>query len=681
VSDACVQPLLKQVFAIAGLVLLIFSAFTVAMPHFLFRASAYSPVGSCFPSPSNVTISSPILWENLSCSHTGNVLFSGSGSFTLINSTLIQSGGVVNFSNFSTLKMQNSTLNLGFGSLVVTNNASAVVSESVIAGGTLSLANAAIFASGNSSSLDLNSLLSSGATRFELSSTTANIASGGIVNFFGYSISLTDSNFLASSLSRVVLEGSSSLSAVGSSIINQVGTSVPGSATLNVTGGATFLQNSLIEASGAAYFGYNVQASSNLLVGGLNSLQVSHSQILSGQSSQHGVYSSSLLKLVSDANISVSGSLLQSVSQNTSFVIAANSPPSIAHYIWLNQSTLEAQQSPGSLTLSATQEVALNGSTIDCNQTVMSVLTYQFWVTSTTIKSPDVSGPPRGLVTLINTTMPALSFRNFSSYAEYGILLVHVVNSSVSLSAAQGTPGAQVSVLDTSTSLLDYSGITNATGWVQIPTLLVSSNSTGFLNRTSYVVEASVGSKGSSQVLVSPTPSVYYATVVDPGTLYYPYSLSFVNGVTPVTQYIYFVSNAYPLDIFNNATYSQIDFKTVGLTGYTFSFTVIYPNSFTRVVPSVTVDGAKASVTSSQLNSTYSSIQFSMPSGTHAVALSYQAPPQNYYYNTSPTFTPGVGVIVGVVCLAVVGRFLLVLYVRKQEKKEVSSSASMREEE
>src|SRR5438132_1011807 len=70
--------------------LLVLSAVSILFPP-AYGSASPTPSGSCFLS-GPVTVNTTVAWANLRCTHDGPLTIAGSGSLTLINSSLVQSG-------------------------------------------------------------------------------------------------------------------------------------------------------------------------------------------------------------------------------------------------------------------------------------------------------------------------------------------------------------------------------------------------------------------------------------------------------------------------------------------------------------------------------------------------------------------------------------------------------------
>ena len=69
---------------------------------------------------------------------------------------------------------------------------------------------------------------------------------------------------------------------------------------------------------------------------------------------------------------------------------------------------------------------------------------------------------------------------------------------------------------------------------------------------------------------------------------YYTYPIQFAVGA-PQT-FVGIRTNAYPLNFVNNASFSQLDFDTIGPLGPNYTFTIVYPANFTTTQLTVKVD-------------------------------------------------------------------------------------------
>jgi hypothetical protein len=120
------------------------------------------------------------------------------------------------------------------------------------------------------------------------------------------------------------------------------------------------------------------------------------------------------------------------------------------------------------------------------------------------------------------------------------------------------------------------------------------------------------------------------------------------------------VSNATPLFLSNNPSGSSLSFSTLGVSGGTYAFVIIYPKNITLQPFSLMVDGVPTSA-SSRTNSTHFFTFFTVPSGNHNFSLGY-FPPTSTYGIQYPKFYPGAGTVAAVLIIAAAGIASLFLY-------------------
>ncbi len=154
------------------------------------------------------------------------------------------------------------------------------------------------------------------------------------------------------------------------------------------------------------------------------------------------------------------------------------------------------------------------------------------------------------------------------------------------------------------------------------------------------------------------------SSTVETNLNYFSYALQYSVGI-PVS-YLGIYTNSYPLNFVNNASYSELDFNTVGSVGTNYTFVLIYPANFTTAPLTVSVDQLPLKDVKITSNATYYFATFSIPSGYHEVALSYVSPNSNYIYQVNPILNPSASVIAAVVLLLIVGTVFIFYYVRRQ---------------
>ena len=455
---------------------------------------------------------------------------------------------------------------------------------------------------------------------------------------------------------------------------------------LSVLGGSVSVSGSTVSSSCIGYYGYSPATFSNLTVSSNLSQSIVNSKLLAGNNGAYGIYSESQLLLYSLQNMSVISSLVQSVSNEAFIKVIANNPGNVDHNINLDHMTLETSDSPGNVTLASNYGLQMNDSDIDANSSIVSLEVYLLTSYDSSISSQLILGGTQiGTAYLYNTTSLGINETSpgklrTEAYYQYGWFQIHTITNT-------STPiaNASISILDSSTGQLEYSTTSNSSGWAEIPALIYSNNASGILNQSSYIVQATAGSTSSSQLIV-PTADSFNTTVVlgAPVDLFnYPIgnitsSLGNLNyeafpvqvffGQTGQTNnYLGILSNAAPLNFYNNVTHSQLDFSTSGSTGSTYYFTAIYPKNLSTIPITVEVNGVATTV-QVRSNSTFYFATFSVPSGPNSIALSFVSPNGQYIYTVFPYFYPTMIVMVVVVILAAVGGTFLILYARQKDR-------------
>jgi len=733
------------------------------------RSSAQStPTGTCFPN-GPVVLSNVTFWENLQCIHSGTITINGTGSLTMVNSSLVQevvnaTPSDLNLSSYAQLVMQSSTLNLGgIGSLLVSGNASASLTTSGLVNSSVLLSNVGKLSANNTSFLDLNGLNStslaslyindssvdiasqyfsflagttvvpvtengivqisgdttvdiSGST-FEASNTTevqmntlqALVLDSQIINYNITNFSLGNSSFTNAQTSIVDSQISSSLTAnvtIGSPLANstteifssqlllshafsqnvliygtaaltidnstinaQVGSTIEAFGTLLLYGGVVSVLDSNLSSSTFDYYGYASVAASNLVVNSTLFFNIISSQLLSGQSSQPGLYSTSHLILNSGANMTVEGTSIQSNAlTNNSILVRSSFPPNFIHNMTLSKDNIEAGPNPSNVTFSSGYGLLMNSTSLNVipNSTI-SVNTYQLTSYNSVIPGNITVGSSVAYAYFYNTSVNDIVGLKTGTYQNFEWLFVHVLSNGSTQSNVQG---AIVSLLDPNDSSIVYSGVTNSSGWAKISVLQAESNATYSINQTSYVVQAQSGGLLSNEAYLTTNNTSYATLILNPSTggnqnlNYFSYVLSYNIGVPVMTMGVY--TNAYPLNFVNNASFSQVDFNTVGGTGTNYTFVIAYPANFTIATLSVYLDQVPLKTVTETSNKTYYFATFTVPSGYHSVELSYVSPNSNFIYQVNPILSPGVSVILAVILLLIVGSIFIFYYVRRQ---------------
>ncbi|MFI5420931.1 MAG: hypothetical protein ACHQ1H_08185, partial [Nitrososphaerales archaeon] len=185
---------LESVFLKRVLLLSIFFLFLIASPVFFEMlpessisthlpgvSFAQTPSGTCFAN-GPVVVTSAISWTDLNCVHIGSISFNGTGSLTMLNSSLVQE--VVNatpsdivLTSTSQLSLVDSTLNLGgIGVLQITANSVAKLDRSGIVNASIILSNVGQLSANDSSYLNINGLNSTSLGSMTFDSSIVNLA-------------------------------------------------------------------------------------------------------------------------------------------------------------------------------------------------------------------------------------------------------------------------------------------------------------------------------------------------------------------------------------------------------------------------------------------------------------------------------------------------------------------------
>ncbi|MGI0090255.1 MAG: hypothetical protein ACREBS_00970 [Nitrososphaerales archaeon] len=776
-------------FVLALLILLFPSPLVQFFPS---SGGASGPVGACLPYGA-LFISNANYLANLQCTHVGTMTLNGTGSITLVNSTLIEQAGAglgngLILAGFSQITLLNSTLNLnGTGVLSLSANSTAKFSESELVNGNLLLANNAVFSSNHSSYLSMLHFATSNLASFVANSTTINLLSGGNATVSGSVFSLDDSslsiqnsrsvllnaavddilgssivdsnvsrlgignfsqsttilsstitssnvenfslgdtaNFTSTSMLTILdskilnsnvsfmsigASGSSSITTLNSSSVNcaeLIGSSVvklfggksiiiSNSTLLNqaisetneraatfVSGGNVTVSKSNMASSDAAAFGYpSVLSNSMLSLTSSSNLNISNSQIASGITRVFGTFGSSELQLNSLGNTSITNTLIQSeAANNATLSLYARNPISLLHAISVADSTLETATSPGNITIGSNYAVTLNNTRILSNSSTFTLNTYSLFSYNSNIPSAlTVGGSSIGVAVLYNTTITTpVTIQKGGIFYSHGWLFARVLSSSIA--GSNGTtipvPNSEVNIINPVGGSVVSTSFTNSTGWTKIPILLGVANSTMTASMTYYVVQASSGGYKSNQEYVvanntvytqlylGPVPSVSNYTRAKLG--YFTYALQY--GIGQPTSYLGIYTNSYPVQFVNNATWSEVDFQTVGTGGYDFVFTIIYPKNFTTTSLTVKIDGIPIRNVQTLSNSTYNFESFSTTASLHKIALVYIEPNGRYVYQQNPNFDPGIAIILIVVLLGAVGTAFVLSYTWRQQRK------------
>jgi hypothetical protein len=727
-----------------------------------------TPSGSCFPN-GPVVLSNSTFWQDLQCVHSGSITINGTGSLTMVNSSLVQevvnaTPSDLNLSDYAQLNLQSSTVNLGgIGALLISGNASASLVTSGLVNSSVVLSNVGILSANESSFLQINGLNSSSISSLTFSNSTVDVSSQSFTFYAGTTVvpvtetgavyvtgnssfELTGSTFQASNTSlvdfntldalilnshinnynvsnfalgnssligaqttiedsqvssaltanvtigspepdsttevfssdlslshaysqNVQLYGTAALTIDNSTVAAQVGSTIEAFGVLYLFGGIVSILGSTISSSTFDYYGYSSVAASNLIINSSLYFQIISSQLLSGQGTQNGLFAVSHLVLNSGANMTVEGTQIESNSQvNNSILVRSSYPPNFIHNMTLTQDSIDSGSNPSNITFSSGYGLLLNRTAIttDPNSTI-SVDTYQLTSYDSSIPANITVGSSVAFAYLYNTTIDNVTGLKTGTYQNYEWLFVHVLNNA----SSQGpVAGATVSLIDPNDTAIDYSGQTNSSGWAKISILQAEANSTTSIPSTDYVVQAQSGGLLSDEMYITPNDTSYATLLLNPITgsdsslNYFSYVLQYTLGVPVSTMGIY--TNSYPLNFLNNASFSELDFSTIGAIGTNYTFVLVYPSNFTTVPLSVFVDQVPLKTVKITSNATYYFATFSIPSGSHEVVLSYVSPNSYYLYQQNPILNPGISVIAAVILLLIVGTVFIFYYVKRQ---------------
>lgn len=737
-------------------------------PKFDVPISYAQTVGSCF-SNGPVFLSNSTVWQNLQCVHIGTISINGTGSLTMINSSLVQevvnaTPSDLNLSGYAQLNLESSTVNLGgIGSLLLGGNASTTMVTSGLVNSSVVLSNAGQLSANESSFLNLDGFNSTSIAPLNFTDSTLDVASqsfgfyvgttfvpvaeSGVVDVLGNgSLEFDGGTFQASNTSLVQLNtlndlilnshltnynitqflignssltysettiedsqisstfttnvtigslaansttevfsssilvsngysqnvslyGTSALTVDNSTIGSQVGSTIESFGTMILYGGAVSIFGSNVYQSTFDYYGYAATAASNLIVNSTLYFNIISSKLMSGQVSQSGVYVDSHLVLNSGANMTIEGSLLGSNAlSNNTILIRSSYPPTIVHNMTLSQDTIQSGPNPSNITLSSGYGLLLNTTTINVipNSTI-SVNTYQLTAYNSAIPGNITVGSSLAFAYLYNTSVNNVIGLKTGTYQKYEWYFIHVV---INGSSQTSVPGATVTLTDPNDSSILYTGVTNSSGWAKISVVQAESNSTTSINQTDYVAQAQKSGVVSNEAFAATNSTTYVNLYMNPSNdpnpslNYFSYPVEYAAGL-PVS-YMGIYTNSYPLNFFNNGTYSEIDFNTYGPTGTTYSFVLAYPENFTTAPLSVSVNQVPLKDVKFTSNKTYYFATFSIPSGYNSVVLSYVAPNTNYLGVTNPILSPSASVIAVVILLLIVGTVFIFYYVKRQ---------------
>jgi len=727
------------------------------------------PQGSCFPN-GPVVISNNTFWQNLQCIHSGTITVNGTGSLTMINSSLVQevvnaTPSDLNLSSFAQLSMTSSTLNLGgIGTLFVSGNASAALVTSGLVNSSVVLSNVGKLSANSTSFLNLNGFNSTSLASLSFSDSTINVASQsftflagttivpvrerGVVDVTGNtSLELDSSTFQASNTSLVGLNpartlilnshisnynitafsignytltgaqttfensvvsstytasatigspvagstteifsssvllshaysqnvqiyGTTSLTIDGSIVSAQVGSTIETFGTLLLYGGLVTILGSNISSSTYDFYGYSAVAASNLVINSTLFLQILSSHLIAGQNGQRGLFSATHLILNSGENMTIAGTYIQSTAlANNTILLRSSYPPNYIHNMTLTRDSIVSGPNPSNVTFSSGYGLLLNKTAVSANpNSTVSVNAYQLTAYDSVVPGNITVGSSVAFAYLYNTTVKSVVGLKTGSYQNYEWLFVHVTNNG---SSQTSVPGAIVSLLDPNDTAIDYTGVTNSSGWAKISVLQAEINSSNSINRTYYVAQAQAGGLLSNEAFITTNNTSYVTLILNSATgtrsnlNYFSYVLQYQVGI-PVS-YMGVYTNSYPLNFVNNASYSELDFNTAGAVGTNYTFILAYPANFSTSPLTVRVDQVELKSVKFNSNASYYFATFSIPSGYHKVALSYVSPNTGgSSIESSPILNPSISVVAAVVLLLIVGTVFIFYYVKRQ---------------
>ena len=709
--------LLKNTFTAVLVCVLLITSLATSYPFLirggpsLLRSNASSPVVNCLSS----TVTVAVELTNVSCTEYGSVLVSGSGSITLVNSSLVLVGG----GNYAQLNLTQSA-KLVLVSSSISNASISLTGQSNLTANSGSLLTLENFKSYIPSVVALTSTKLVDNDRFvNLSSSTINVVDSTFafstpraLSFSANSLSILNSSIDSTNSSSLTFNGNSSLRISQTSIASILDTSLSNavsSESISLSGGNVSIVSSNILSSGIAPSGYPPAGDSTINVTAAQVGSISSSNLTAGNTNEPITFKTSKLLVDSLRNsLTITNSFLQSLSKSPTIALSANSPPD--SYLNIDQSTLEMQNATGLIQLSASYSVRLAGSKLDGSQSTLQVLTEFLLSNDSTISDRNVTqdlsfgfGLESG--TFYNTTFKQCSklvqsclsvATQGGSYYIYGLMQVHVTSQSGSLSVAN----ASVTAIDSRTGRSTYIASTNASGWAEMEPLLVQATFGTSFSIGSYIIQAAGGGELSAQEQVSSNQSIIaelslygnvssllnsnlatqsqlnisssyglsqYSFLFNPPNTY---KLGTYIG-SEYLPYITIMSNAVPLNYKNNASFSEIDFSTFGDSGGSFYFVVIYPNNFTSRPLALRVDGGYQSGVKVQSNSSdYFSI-FSIPSGVHRIALVFNLRSGNSIPVDYPNSYPTSDVLITAGLLAVAAAIAISVYeVRRQKIRQ-----------
>ena len=660
--------------------------------------------------------SSELINGSLALSNSAVFSSNGTSSLSLLDlSTTNLAAFVANTTTISILSGGNASVTglkfALFGSSLSTQNSKSALFDAGIdemQGSTFLDSNISRLSIGNFSQITTiysSTLTNTNVANFSLGD-TANYTSTSVISVYGSAIRNSNVSFMSigasgpssvtsinstsissaefSSLGVLKIFGGNSLDIVNSSITEQTTSQTSSKASIFVSGGGVNLNKSSIVASDGAAFGYSSLTSNSILsISSADNLNVSLSQLIAGRTQSFGAYGSSNLELNSLGNTSVIGSLLQSEASNSANIsVYARNPVTVLHSLSFIGSTLETDSSPGYTTIGSNYATTLNSTRILTNGSSFALDTYTLFAYNSNLPiALTVGGSNIGVAQLYNTTtLGPIAVLKGGIFYSYGWLYTQVLSiPSSGSNATLPVSNSQVNVITPVGGTIVSTAITNSSGWTRIPLLLRVINSTMAANMSAYVVQASSGGLRSNQQYAAITNTQYLHLYLGPMPTvsnyttaklnYFTYPLQY--GIGQPTTYLGIYTNAYPVQFVNNATWSEIDFQTVGTSGYDFVFTVIYPANLTTAPLSIRVDGIPIQNVQTVSNSTYKFDTFSISASSHKIALIYTAPNGQYLYQQYPNFNPGIDVILIVILLGVVGFAFMMSHMWRQQRKTI----------
>ncbi len=608
----------------------------------------------------------------------------GNATFDIGGSSVSVTKSIVSISGFLNTAFGGTTTTISQSTVDLINDASASLGDN----------------SSSTSSTSISSATSISATGY--SSQASMPRTGGIHTYiFGRQLlSITNSNV------------SSTLSTSATPFVVQVGTvrhtDYPNS-TLSIVGGTVEIVSSWVTSSGVEFYGFQPSSLSVLSVNATSNLSVIGSRLVSGNNGQLGTFGTSALTLAAQGNDNVTQSVVQSEATTQSLQLESESA-SGTNVLGLNKDTIETGTSAGTVALRSSYLADVERTFIDANATglIFRAGAFRFVAANSVLNVQNISqstvfGSNVAVGSFVNTTIAncpsftCLKTIGTGSYSVSDYLQIHVAGSN-----SQPVAGATVTATAPRTPFTTYSSVTDQTGWARFLALVQYGNGTRPPNSTPYfIIQGTDGNLVSPQAQLVTTgnltanlqvflPSVNFTGAAIVGkaisSITSEYNLVAYSRLIPPagqytlgnyigTQYIpyfYVLSNAFPLSFKTNATSNQIDFSTLGQTGGTFYFVLVYPSNLTQITLGLGVDGNSSIPVTRLSNSTTSYVAFSIPSGAHTVTLAYLPPNGNYQGGVLyPKFFPPATTIAGLLVVLFVGIGFAVLFVRSREKRSL----------